>query len=224
MCSTVALTKGTLGAGHVLASVSLSGNVTHSRRLITAIDWLLTQNKVDWSMIDGIGIGMGPGSFTGLRIGMATAKGLSSASGKPLLGIATLDCLAAASWPSSQLICAVLDARKKEVYTAFYRSDTGGVARRISEIESVSPLALAKRIDEPTFFVGDGISTYGDLWFEQLGDLIRFCPPNFCYPTAAVLGLLACEKLVAGDMLDVAGITPLYVRSTDTELSLVEKK
>lgn len=223
VCSTVALTRGTAKNGRVLASVSLSSHVTHSRRLITAIDWLLTQARTDWSMIDGIGVGLGPGSFTGLRIGMATAKGLAAASHKPLIGVCTLDSLAAACH-SSRSICVVLDARKREVYTSFYRLDVDGVPRRIAEIEAVSPRELGERIDEPTFMVGDGILTYGDLWRGQLDDLVQFGSSHLTYPSAGVLSLLACEKFLAGDILDTACATPLYVRSTDAELSLFRKK
>jgi len=223
VCSTVALTQGTATKGQVLTSVSLTSSVTHSRRLITAIDWLLAQAEVDWSMIDGIGVGLGPGSFTGLRIGMATAKGLAQAAGKPLVGVSTLDCLACGC-NGSGLICAVLDARKKEVYSAFYRQDTEGVPRRIGDIEALSPREVATRIDEPTFMVGDAILTYGDLWREQLTDLVHFCSPQLIYPSASHLGLLAGEKLLSGDILDIGGAIPLYIRSTDAQLSLVKKK
>ena len=113
-CSSVSLTAGTRKNGRVLASLSLAGNVTHSRRLIAAIDLLMKKAEVDWSGIDGIAVSLGPGSFTGLRIGMATAKGLAVAADKPLLGVSTLDGLAS-KCNGSKLICAILDARKNEV-------------------------------------------------------------------------------------------------------------
>ena len=90
-CSTVALTCGTRDDGIVLASLGLTGKVTHSRRLFTALDYIMKETGVDWPSIGGIGVSLGPGSFTGLRIGMATAKGLAAAAGKALLGVSTLD-------------------------------------------------------------------------------------------------------------------------------------
>ena len=85
-CCTLALTSGTITQGGVLASLCLNGGMTHSRRLLTAIDWLFSETEVDWSMIDGLAVGLGPGSFTGLRIGLATAKGLAVTAGK-LMGM-----------------------------------------------------------------------------------------------------------------------------------------
>jgi len=221
VCSSVALTSGTMIDGLVVGSVSLASHVTHSRRLIAAIDWLTKEAQVDWSMIDGIGVGLGPGSFTGLRIGMATAKGLAAASQKPLLGVSTLDCLASSCSESNKQICAVLDARKKEVYASFYRTDCQGTVRRTSKIRALSPEQLAGQIDEPTLMVGDGLMNYGDFWRNRLGDLVCFAPPHKTYPSSGVLGLLACGELLVGKTLAVDDAIPLYVRSSDAELSLV---
>ena len=132
-CSAVALTFGTRREGMVLASLSLTGNVTHSRRIFRAIDYLLKEAAVDWPSIAGIGVCLGPGSFTGLRIGMATAKGLAAAAGKVLLGVSTLDALAA-KCITPRLICTVLDARKKQVYSAFFRCDGNGFSERVSDV------------------------------------------------------------------------------------------
>lgn len=221
VCSTVALTEGTIGDGLVVATVSLASRVTHSRRLISAIDWLFKEAQVKWAMIDGIGVGLGPGSFTGLRIGMATAKGLATASRKSLIGVSTLDCLASSCGGSKQ-ICAVLDARKKEVYASFYQTNPQGAVKRISEIRAVSPEGLAGQINEPTLMVGDGVLTYGDFWRDRLGDMVCFAQPQCAYPSSAVLGLLACEEFLAGNTLEIDEAIPLYVRSTDAELSLVK--
>jgi tRNA threonylcarbamoyladenosine biosynthesis protein TsaB len=197
--------------------------MTHSRRLLTAIDWLLSEIEVDWPMIDGIAVGLGPGSFTGLRIGMATAKGLAATAGIPLLGISTLDALAG-NCATPRLICAVLDARKKEVYVAFYRCDAMGVARRTGEIRAVDPLKLADEIHEPVLLVGDGVPVYGDHWKKELGEQVEFAPPALHYPSASAIGLLGGEDLLNGRVLDLAAAVPLYVRASDAELSLETKK
>ena len=221
-CTTVALTRGTMSHGEILATASLVGKITHSRRLISLVDWIMQQARVDWSMVDAIGVGLGPGSFTGLRIGMATAKGLAAASGRPLVGVSTLDVLAAAC-ESSRMICAVLDARKKEVYCGFYWQQEGRV-ERMGEIEVLPPEELARCIDTPTLMVGDGVVTYQELWRDLLGDLIRFGTPASRLPSAAVLGLFGGERLVAGDTLEIGAAVPLYVRKSDAQLSLVTRK
>jgi tRNA threonylcarbamoyladenosine biosynthesis protein TsaB len=218
-CCSLALTAGTVIGGAVLASLSLNSNITHSRRLITAIDWLLSETEVDWPMINGIAVGLGPGSFTGLRIGMATAKGLAATAGKPLLGIPTLDALAG-NCMTPRLICAALDARKKEVYVAFYRCDGMGVARRISEIKAIDPLKLADEIHEPVLIVGDGVLVYGDHWRKELGEKVAFAPVSLHYPSAAIIGLRGGEDLLNNRILDLAAAVPLYVRVSDAELSL----
>jgi tRNA threonylcarbamoyladenosine biosynthesis protein TsaB len=222
-CCSLALTTGTVAGGSVLASLSLNSRITHSRRLISAIDWLFAETEVDWPMIDGIAVGLGPGSFTGLRIGMATAKGLAATAEKPLLGVSTLDALAG-NCLNTRLICAAVDARKREVYVAFYRCDGSGVARRISEIRAVDPQKLTNEIKEPVVIVGDGVLVYGDCWRRELGEMVEFAPMSLHYPSAAVIGLLSGENLLSNRILDLASAVPLYVRASDAELSLEVKK
>ena len=156
-CSTVAITEGDLQSGRVVGEVSLSSSVTHSRRLLTAIDWLISEASISKDDISGYGVGLGPGSFTGLRIGMATAKGLAAASGKPIYGVSSLDLIAASCPPGKDPVCALLDARKKELYVAFYRFDEGGSLVRESEPEALAPQTLVERIKEPVLMVGDGL-------------------------------------------------------------------
>ncbi len=222
-CSTAALTRGTLVDGEVLASLSFSSKITHSRRLISLVDLLLKETETDWPMLGGIAVGLGPGSFTGLRIGMATAKGFAATSLKPLLGVSTLDGLAS-HCASTKKICAVMDARKKEVYTAFFRRTAEGTIRREGVVRAITPDQLAADIDEPVVMVGDGAIVYQDLWQDTLGSLVEFAPFHLHSPSAAAIGLLAAELLEKGETLDIAAATPLYVRASDAELSLVRKK
>ncbi len=222
-CSSVALTRGTLADGEVLAEVSLSSNITHSRRLIVAIDTLFSETRTDWQQIAGIGTGLGPGSFTGLRIGMATAKGFAFAGQKKLLGVSTLDALAAMC-VTRRRICAVIDARKKQVYMAFYRWVEGEGAVRQGELRALSPQRLTEEIREPTIMVGDGVSTYGGYFRDALKDMVAFAPAALHRPSAAAVGLLCGHLYANNDFLETAGSTPLYVRASDAELSLAETK
>lgn len=219
-CSTVALVSGTRAEGRVLASLSVSSSVTHSRRLLVAIERLLDDGGIAKTDIQGFAIGLGPGSFTGLRIGMATVKGLATAAGKPLYGVSTLDVIAAGCTGGGRLICAVLDARKKEVYTAFYRCDDLGIPRRVSEIAVLAPEKLVELISEPVLMVGDGLFAYKSLWQTELGERMRCAPVHHWSPSAAILGLLAGEMRAQNQPLATASAVPLYVRASDAELNL----
>jgi tRNA threonylcarbamoyladenosine biosynthesis protein TsaB len=220
-CSSVALVKGSGRKGRIIASLNLVGSVSHSRRLLGLLDYLLETAAVSWEEIDGLGVSLGPGSFTGLRIGMATAKGLAMASGKPLFGISTLDCLAA-SCVTRRLICAALDARKKEVYMALYRWQEGG-CQRLGKYRVVSPQACAAMITEPVVMVGEGAALYHDVFAELLGDACQLAPAQLHQASAASLGLLAAQQYLHGTVLeDTAG--PIYVRRSDAELNLLAKR
>jgi tRNA threonylcarbamoyladenosine biosynthesis protein TsaB len=221
-CCTLAVTRGTVVEGEILATVSLNSRAKHSRRLLAVIDWMFTEAEVDWPLIDGIAVGLGPGSFTGLRIGMATAKGLAAAAGVPLVGIPSLD-IVACRCTSEKLICAALDARKKQVYAAFYRVGTLGLAERIGEVQAVDPAALLKGIREPVLMVGDAVVTYKKMWQQDLDAQVTFAPSDMHSPSAATLGLLGGSELAAGRTLDLASAAPLYIRASDAELGLKQK-
>ncbi len=222
-CSTVALSRGTLADGEVLACLSLSSNVTHSRRLIGAVETLFKETDTDWSHIEAVAVGLGPGSFTGLRIGMATAKGFAGAGGKKLIGMSTLDALAAMC-VTEKNICVVLDARKQQIYSAWYRHDEETGLQRKSEIRVLTPQHLAGEIQDPVLMVGDGVLTYGAYWRQELGSLVSYAPAQLHLPSAAAIGLLGGALLAQDMCLDIAAATPLYVRASDAELSLQDKK
>jgi tRNA threonylcarbamoyladenosine biosynthesis protein TsaB len=182
----------------------------------------MKETGVDWHSISGIGVSLGPGSFTGLRIGMATAKGLAAAAGKVLLGVSTLDSLAARI-VTSKLICTVLDARKKEVYTAFYRCNEKGQSERVSDMVVMAPERLAAAISEPVVMVGDGAKVYAEMFKKSLGENVIFAPAQLHEPAASSLGMLAGELFEAGKHLELAEAVPVYIRSSDAELNLLQK-
>ena len=166
ICGSVAL----VADGFCLGEFSLQTKVTHSRRLLGSVDWLLEQAQCDWHSVSGIAVSLGPGSFTGIRIGLSTAKGLAMATGKPLLGVSTLDALAGQFAHLDKPLCVVLDARKKEVYAAFYECLADGSVRRTSNYLVMPPEQLAARISVPTVMAGDGAVLYRDLFVTLLAD------------------------------------------------------
>jgi len=222
-CSSVALTSGDAHNGTLLASLSLNSRITHSRRLLSGIDWLLQENDVQLKDVDGLGVGLGPGSFTGLRIGMATMKGLATAINKPLLGVSTLDGLAFTCSGSAPL-CALLDARKQEVYRRWYTKDEGGIYREDGPIEALSPSAFADEISEESQLVGDGIFALGRDVMGEIKDCVAIAPLPLHYINAASIAFLCCEKLQKKEFMELDSATPLYVRASDAELSLKKKE
>ena len=173
MCGSVAL----MSADRCLAEVSIDTATTHSRRLIQQIDRVMQETAMDWEGIDAIAISLGPGSFTGLRIGLSTAKGLCLAAGLPLLGVPTLDGLARQiTSPPDTMVLAVLDARKKEVYGAFYKCNEKGIPEKIDKYMVMKPAELAMMIEEPTILIGDGALLYRDVFLEHAAVTPVFAP------------------------------------------------
>lgn len=213
MCGSVALVTG----NQCLAEYSLESRLTHSKRLLGVVDILMNDCRVGWDDLDAIAVSLGPGSFTGLRICLATAKGLALAAGLPLLGIPSLDGLAAQLPFSSHPVCALLDARKKEVYAAFYRNNIGK-SERISDYMAVSPEKLVEMIKEPVILVGDGVELYRDLFKERLGKNALFVPLQIFQTRAAAIGLSAIGKWLNKDFLDTSAAVPIYVRPSDAEI------
>jgi tRNA threonylcarbamoyladenosine biosynthesis protein TsaB len=154
---------------------------------------------------------------------MATAKGFAAAAQKKLLGVSTLDALAAMC-VAGENICVVLDARKKQVYTAMYGCGDDGRLTRKGEIRVLSPERLIDSIHEPVVLVGDGVLTYRELFREHLEGRVRFAPDQLHAPSAAAVGLLCGGLLAENSYLDIASASPLYVRASDAELSLADKK
>jgi len=217
MCGSVALMSG----DHCLAEISIDTATTHSRRLIQQVDQVMRETTMDWGHIDAVAVSLGPGSFTGLRIGLSTAKGLCLATGLPLLGVPTLDGLSRQiTSPPGTMILAVLDARKKEVYGAFYQCNKAGVPERVGKYLVRKPAEMAAMIEEPTILVGDGSVLYSQVFAEQATAPLIFAPIQNFFPRAATIGLLGIELFASGDFVDPATVVPFYVRPSEAELAI----
>lgn len=207
-----------------LGEYSLNSSASHSRSLLSGVHWLLAQCRLSWEQIAAIAVGLGPGSFTGLRIALSTAKGLCMASDKPLIGVPTLTGLAS-QFPFSPLpICPVIDARKKEIYTALYRCNSQGVPEQITKAMVIPPERLQEFITTPTLLVGDGLPLYGKMLKDLLGDSALLAPPEVCFARGAAIGSAAWHLFREGSFLDPATTVPIYVRASDAELQFGEKK
>lgn len=193
----------------------------HSSELMPAIVRIIEENGLTIKDIDGLSVSLGPGSFTGLRIGLATAKGLAQALNIPLVGIGTLDGLASNLLFPNRIICPILDAPKAEVYTALYRTCEG--TERLTEYLAISPQRLIEMIKEPTIFLGNGLKMYGDLIGEGLKGLAHFAPPHLWIPRASNIARLGLKEIKEGRIDDLSSILPIYIRKPEAEIKWEER-
>jgi tRNA threonylcarbamoyladenosine biosynthesis protein TsaB len=207
----------------LIAEYLLNIPVTHSERLLGAIELILREARCALEDLDGWAISLGPGSFTGLRIGVSTVKGLAFATGKPVAGVPTLDALACLISPTPYLICPILDARKGEVYTAIYRYEKGDSLKKISPYQAIRPEELVRKIEEKTILVGDGVKTYGDYLRNTLPLLATFPPSPLNVLRGSAVAKLGLELLRKGEYLDLSTFTPIYARPSEAEIKWKEK-
>ncbi len=221
-CGSVALTRGSVGEGRLLAECTLQPEVRHARRLLGNIEWMLDAAGIGWQDLDGIGISLGPGSFTGLRIGMAAAKGLAMAADLPLVGIPTLDGIALSCAAAATRVCCLLDARRQEVYAGFYEPAEQGIPVAAGPAMAVRPDVLLASLESPVLMAGPGTAACGDLL--QRHPMVRLLPAPLAHPRAARIGLLAAARLARGGTLDPVTAAPLYVRASEAEENLKKQR
>jgi len=213
---------GLIDDGEVLSDYLLNISVTHAERLLGAIGLVLREARCSIGDVDGWALSLGPGSFTGLRIGVSTVKGLAFATGKPVAGVSTLDALASQVSPTPYLICPILDARKKEVYTAFYRYGEGNILGRQSDDQALRPEDLVKKIKKQTIFLGDGVRTYRDFLLHSLPSLAIFPVAPVHVPRGSTVAKLGLDLLKKEEHLNISTFSPIYIRPSEAEIKWQE--
>lgn len=215
-CGSVALTRGEAAGGKVLAEYTLQPEVTHARRLLGSVAAVMEAVGGTWSEVDAVAVSLGPGSFTGLRIGMAAAKGIALATGCPLVGVPTLDALAAQLTPTGLPVVCLLDARKQQVYVGRYVVTERGCRHR-GAFAVLSVEQLLESLEEPTLLAGPGAV----VWATQLAvhPLVRLHRSVLLHPRAAAVGFCAAAMLGDGAAV-VENPVPLYVRASEAELNM----
>ena len=200
------------------AEWTLRSSETHNRRLLKTVDHIL--HEVGWELneIGGLAVTTGPGSFTGVRIGLTTVKTLAWSLKVPFVGVPSLDALAAPLSFAGLPVCTVLDARKQEVYFAIFRPEGKGVQSRQGPYHVASPAAVRKEIDGPTILCGDGWLLYRDLLLKDLGSLAIEAPAPYHTIRAGFVGELARARILAGETDNPMTSAPLYVRPSEAEL------
>ena len=201
---------------NLVAEHTLNIVQAHSSRLMPAIDTVLKWSDITAADLDGCAVGVGPGSFTGVRIGVATIKSLCYALDKPIVGVSTLEAVAYNLRWTNGVICPLFDARRSEVYGAIFEGGTEW--QRLTEELCLPIDAFLDRLntrtstDCPINFVGDGLFTYGDAVRERLGENVHFADPIFNVPRGATIAHLGKQRLQNDDIDDYWTLVPNYVR------------
>lgn len=206
-----------LQEGRVVSRLTLAVGRRHSECLPGVPDRFLAEAGSAVSDLTGLAVSLGPGSFTGLRVGLSLAKGLAEALSLPLVGIPTLQALA---WPyalSRLPVCGMLDARKKEVFCALF-GPNGGTWGRLTPDRALSPEALAEEIREATLLLGSGARVYQEKFQALLGARAVFISPNPEAPDPGDIAYLGWRRLQQGERDDLESLVPIYLRASDAEL------
>jgi tRNA threonylcarbamoyladenosine biosynthesis protein TsaB len=211
--------------GHegVLASVHVSRGRRHVETLVPAIDFLCRQARVELKEIGVIAVDVGPGLFTGLRVGIAAGKAMAQALRVPMIGVSSLDLLAFPVRYSTRLIVPALDARRGEVFYSFYRQVPGGV-QRLAPHQLGPPDDVVSEIvamGQDCLVVGDGAGRYSDAFDGLTG--IEFAGRATPYPSACALVELAHPKAMREEFVQPWELQPLYLRKSDAEIAWERK-
>lgn len=207
------------GAEGVLASFHVAKGRRHAETLVPAIEFICRRAEVALQEVSVVAVDVGPGLFTGLRVGVATAKALAQGLRVPMVGLSSLDLLAFSVRHTPRLIAAVIDARRGEVFYALYRSVPGGVQRLVPSTLG-SPADVASDLmarNEDTLLVGDGALRYAaDLDHAHHAEI---ADGGLAYPSAAALVELAHPRAIREEFVQPWELQPLYLRKSDAELN-----
>ena len=213
---------------NLLAEYTVNYKKTHSQTLLPMLDEIVRMTELDPDTIDAIAVAAGPGSFTGLRIGSATAKGLGLAWNKPLVSIPTVDALAYNLYGTDSVICPLMDARRNQVYTGIYEFHEG----KLSVIEpqmAVGIEEIARKLcalERKVIFLGDGVPVFREAFTERLmaGREISFAPAHLNKQRAGAVAALAVSYVREGRTESAAAHRPDYLRLSQAERERAERE
>lgn len=210
----------------VLAEYTLNHKKTHSQTLLPMLDEIVRMAEVDLGTVDAIAVSGGPGSFTGLRIGSATAKGLGLALGKPLVHVPTTAAMAYGLYGCRDLICPLMDARRGQVYTGLYTFDGSGRMLTLREPWAGDPEEVLEEIRArggKAVFLGDGVPVFRGRLEAALGEDALFAPPHVSRQRASAVAALGLVLLREGKTVDAAEERPEYLRVSQAERERSER-
>lgn len=201
----------------LLAESTVEAGRRHSERLIETVRWVLSEAGLELKAVTALAVAIGPGSFTGLRVGVATFKGLAAGLGLPLVGVPTLDAMQRNLLITDGVVCPVLDARMREVFAAAYRREDGACAKILPD-QVCSIEAFIEQLPGPAWFLGAGATLYRERIVALMPDA-QFAPPMHNVPRAAAVAEEAMRRLQDGDAAEAARVAPVYLRKSQAELN-----
>ena len=210
--------------GITMAEYTVNFKKTHSQTLLPMIDEMVNLLGIELSTLDAIAVSGGPGSFTGLRIGSATAKGLGLALDKPLIHVPTLDAMAYGIYGSSDIICPIMDARRNQVYTGLYRFERDFTVVMEQDALDIGDLAgNLNSMGERVIFLGDGVPVYQNLIEEKLTVPFDFAPAHLNRQRAASVAALGAVYFAEGKTESAMEHKPDYLRKSQAEREREER-
>ena len=206
----------------VVASKSYGKNFSHGKEIVSTIELLFNEIKWDPSNIDLIAVSTGPGSYTGLRVGVTCAKTLAYGLGKPVIDVPTLDVLVEnVKDNSAKTICPVLDAKRKSVYACIY-DRSSNENKKTTDFLIISPDSLIEILPESTLIFGDGIAPYRDIFTQKNLTIVE--DEKLCIANAADVARLGLERYEQGIRCEINALAPLYLRKSEAEERLNESR
>jgi len=209
----------------LLGEYSINNKKTHSQKLMVMVNEIMKNLDLKPSDIDVFAASIGPGSFTGLRIGVATAKAMAYAMSKPVVGVPTLDALAYNIVTSRSVICPILDARNNQVFTALYESD-GKKLEKMTDYMGIPVSELVKFIkqnDMQVIFTGDAVDLHMEYFKSELGENCEFAPLGSRLQRGASVAELAIQMAKEGKLSDSFELLPFYLRKSQAEREFEKK-
>lgn len=210
---------------NLIAEYTVNYKKTHSQTLLPMMDEIIHMTETDLNSVDAIAVAKGPGSFTGLRIGAATVKGLGLALKKPIIGIPTVEGLAMNLYETHSLICPLMDARRNQVYTGIYKFLDG----RLQTVKEQTPVGIEEIIDalniigQEVVFLGDGIPVYRDRIAAGMTVPYHFAPAHVNKQRAAAIGVRAMDYFKNGIYVNADEFELEYLRLSQAERERLEK-
>lgn len=221
----MAATAALMEENRLIAQTVINHKKTHSQKMMPQVASMFDMAELTVEDVDYFAAAVGPGSFTGVRIGVATAKAMALAENKPCIAISTLEALANNSAVFDGILCPILDARRNQVYNALFRG--GSELQRLTEDRALALDALLEELkdgDEPVLFCGDGTLVYGEEIQERLGDRARFASPMQNMNLAASVTELAFAKAQKGEVVSCHQLVPQYIRLSQAERERMERE
>ncbi len=209
----VALVEGV--GGTLVEEYVISPSGKNFRGLIPAIDSLAASSGITWRHLKAVAVATGPGSFTGLRVGLSTAKGIAYSLNIPLIGVSSLEAMAYQMPYTEYTLCTMISSRKAEVFTALFKWDNEQGVVRISKDRSLNMDELGSLIAGPTLFIGNDFNKQASYLRKLLGEKAFLAPAYLWDLRASAIAFLGLKRFLNGDLDDIRGLAPAYLRAPD---------